>query len=98
MRIHNVVVSVLLLCLTAQAQTATALDNDAVTKMVKAGLSKDIIVSTITSQPGTYSLTADGVIALKSAGVTDRELAAMIARSNASANPSASAPAGLPPN
>jgi hypothetical protein len=59
------------------------LNNEAIVKMVKAGLAEELIVSTIQSQPGSYSLGADDLIALKSAGVSDKILAAMLAKSTA---------------
>ncbi|HEX5236272.1 MAG TPA: hypothetical protein VFW25_13180 [Silvibacterium sp.] len=57
-----------------------ALTNDSVLKMVKAGLSEDVIVSTIQRQPGDYTVTPDAVAALKQAGVTGKELAAMVTK------------------
>jgi len=63
----------------------TAMNNDAVIKLVKAGLSEDLIVSSINSQPGTYDTSADGLIALKSAGVTDKELGAIVSKGAAPA-------------
>lgn len=68
-----------------------ALNNEAVIKMVKAGLSEDVIVSTVNSSPGSYDTTADGLIALKGAGVTDKIVGAMIARASGIA-PAAAAP------
>ena len=56
------------------------LDNDAVVKLVKAGVSENIILEMVKKQPGTYSFTADDVIKLKTAGVPDRIVAAMIER------------------
>jgi hypothetical protein len=56
---------------TALATAQQALNNEAIVKMVKAGLAEELIVSTIQSQPGSYSLGADDLIALKSAGVSD---------------------------
>jgi hypothetical protein len=64
------------------------LDNVAIVKMIKAGLSEDLIVSTINSQPGTYNIGADGLIALKKAGATDKVLGAVVLKaSGASAAP-----------
>jgi hypothetical protein len=90
--------------LAAFALAATAqqtMNNDAVIKMIKAGLSDDIIVGSISSQPGQYDTSADGLIALKAAGASDKVVGAMITKaSGASAAPaSAAAPAanGLPP-
>jgi hypothetical protein len=57
-----------------------ALNNDAVIKLAKAGLSEDLIVSTINTQPGTYDTSADGLIALKGAGVSDKVVAAIVAK------------------
>jgi hypothetical protein len=72
----------------------TVLNNDAIIKMAKAGLGETIIVSTINSQPGKYSTSADDLIALKSAGVTDKVIQAMITAGSAAPPPM---PAGAPP-
>lgn len=61
-----------------------ALNNDAVIKLVKAGLSDDLIVSTINAQPGTFDTSADGIIAMKGAGVSDRVVSAVVAKAIAS--------------
>jgi hypothetical protein len=68
----------------------SSLTNDAVIKMVKAGLGEDIIVSTIKTQPAQFATSADDLIALKKAGVSDRILSAMLDRGNAPAAPAAS--------
>jgi len=54
----------------------TVLTNDSIMKMAKAGLGDDIVVSTINAQPGQYSTSADDLIALKGAGVSDKVIAA----------------------
>lgn len=72
----------LLLAFAAALAAQAALDNATVVKLVKSGLSEDLIVSMINSQPGKYQTSADDVIALKQAGVSDRILGAMIARTN----------------
>jgi hypothetical protein len=64
-----------------------ALNNDAVIKLAKAGLSDDLIVSTINSQMGTYDTSTDGLIALKTAGVSDKVVAAIVAKAAAAAQP-----------
>jgi hypothetical protein len=56
----------------------TTMTNDSVLRMVKAGLSDDLIVQTITDQPGQYATDADALVALKQAGVTDRIIQAMV--------------------
>jgi hypothetical protein len=75
----------------AVAQTA-ALDNDAVVKLQKAGLGEDLIITTINSSPGHFDTSADALIALKQAGITDKEIAAMLSKN---ANPNG--PAAMPP-
>lgn len=65
----------------------TALTNDAVIKMAKAGLGEDIIVSTIKAQAGQFTTGADDLIALKSAGIGDKIIAAMVEKMAAGGNP-----------
>jgi hypothetical protein len=73
-----------------------SLTNDSVIKLVKAGLSEDLIVSTINASPGTYDTSADGLIALKTAGVTDKVVSAILTKASSPAA-SAVAPVTLPP-
>lgn len=56
------------------------LTNESVVKMVKAGLAESVILSMVTSQPARYSLSADDLIMLKTTGVPDKIVAAMVAR------------------
>ena len=77
------VFAILLFCPLLHAQQE--LDNASIIKMVKAGLSAEIVVATVRSQPGHYDVTADGLIALKKAGATDPIISAMIARGSAPA-------------
>lgn len=71
-----------LFCLSVCAVCAAqqTLTNDSILKMVKSGLGEDVVVSMIQSQPGNYSISLDAMVALKSAGVTDKELAAMASK------------------
>jgi hypothetical protein len=62
-----------------------ALNNDSVIKLVKAGLSDDLIVSTVNAQAGNYDTSTDGLIALKGAGVSDKVVAAIVQKSAAPA-------------
>ncbi|HEX9200848.1 MAG TPA: hypothetical protein VF865_14915 [Acidobacteriaceae bacterium] len=55
--------------------------NDSVVRMAKSGLSDDLIVQTISSQPGQYTTDADSLVALKQAGVSDRVISAMVNKS-----------------
>jgi hypothetical protein len=83
-------------CLAVAAQQA--LNNDSIIKMVKAGLSEDIIVSTINASPGTYDISADALIGLKQAGVGDKVIAAIVTKNAApvSSTPPAAATAQPP--
>lgn len=85
MRKGFLAVVLLLVCPILSAQQAQT--NDSIIKMVKAGLSDDLIVTTINGTPGNYNTSADGLIALKGAGVSDKIVAAMVARANAPATP-----------
>ena len=57
------------------------LTNDTIIRMSKAGLDDTVIIQTIQTQPGAYDTTPDDLIALKNAGVSQRVIAAMQARS-----------------
>jgi hypothetical protein len=59
------------------------MNNEAVIKMVKAGLGEDLVLSSIKSQPGAFTTTPDDLIALKSAGATDKIIAAIIEKGSA---------------
>jgi hypothetical protein len=88
----------LVVCSLVLAQQA--MNNDAVIKMAKAGLSDDVIVTTINASPGTYDTTADGLVALKQAGVSDKVIAAIVAKATPaapSAPTAAPAPSPIPP-
>lgn len=73
----------LFVCLCASvAYGQESLTNDLVIKLVRAGLSEDLIVQTVNSQPGTYALGADSIVALKRAGVSDKIIGAMLKRND----------------
>ncbi|OFV95572.1 MAG: hypothetical protein A3H28_16925 [Acidobacteria bacterium RIFCSPLOWO2_02_FULL_61_28] len=74
--------SVVLLFLTVSLSSQETLTNDSVVKLVKAGLSEDLITGMVNTQPGKYSLGAEDIIALKNEGVSEKIIAAMI-RKNA---------------
>jgi hypothetical protein len=78
------------------------LNNDSIVKMVKAGLSDELIATTINASPGAYDVSADAIIALKTAGASDKLVAAIVLKASApptiAAPPSPSAePPGAPP-
>ena len=89
MRRRILAISFLLICPLLLAQQA--LNNDAVIKLVKAGLSEDLIVTTINASPGAYDTSANGLIALKTAGASDKIVAAIVVKASGGA-PAASAP------
>lgn len=62
-----------------------AMDNSSVIKLVKAGLSDDIIVSTINASPGTYDTSPDALIALKAAGASDKVVSAIVLKASGAA-------------
>lgn len=75
----------LLLLAVPAAFAQSTMNNEAVIKMVKAGLSNSIIVSTVQSSPGQYNTSPDGLIALKNAGVDDTVIAALISKNSGAA-------------
>ena len=54
------------------------LTNEDIVKMIKAGLGPQIILATIKSQPGAYDVSPNALVALKTAGVSDEIIAALI--------------------
>lgn len=71
--------------LAAAALAQQALNNDAVIKLVKAGLSDDLIVTTINASPGSYDTSANGLIALKGAGASDKVVQAIVLKASGGA-------------
>jgi hypothetical protein len=79
-----------------------AMTNDSVIKLAKAGISDDLIISSINSKPGNYDTSADGMIALKTAGVSDKVVSAIVLKASRATAPApvAASPASasaLPP-
>ena len=58
----------------------TALSNDSVIKLIKAGLSDDLIVSTVNAVQGTFDTSADGLISLKAAGASDKVISVIVSK------------------
>jgi hypothetical protein len=82
---RRAVLAFLIFCSTLLAQQAARpatqeLNNDSVIKLTRAGLSDELIISTINSLPGTYDTSPDGLIALKKAGASDKVAAAIVVR------------------
>jgi hypothetical protein len=93
MRIGFLALVFLAICPLVVAQQA--LNNDSVIKLVKAGLSEDLIVSTINASPGIYDTSANGLIALKTANASDKVVTAIVMKGSAPASVPAVA-SGLP--
>jgi hypothetical protein len=96
MRLRRLIIIALCAMYATLAVAQHALDNSAVVKMHAAGLSDDLIVSTINNHPGTYATESDDLIALKSAGISDKVMAAMVGR-NSGVPAAAAAPAPASP-
>ena len=62
-----------------------SMTNDAVIKLLKAGLSEELVITTINSSPGTYDTSTNALIALKKAGAGDKVIAAMILKASGTA-------------
>jgi hypothetical protein len=78
--------------LVAARAPATALTNDAIVGMVKAGLGEEGVLDKIKRSPGQYDVSVQGLIRLKEAGVSDAVIKAMLAAAALQAIPDAQAP------
>ncbi len=72
------------------------LTNDSIIKMVKVGLGDDLIVQTITAQPGHYTTDAEALVALKEAGVSDRVINSMVNKGRRQITPAREAAVTVP--
>lgn len=63
------------------ADSRKLMDNDAVIRMSKAGISDDLILETMDGQRGNYATDADAIVALKQAGVSERVISRMVQKS-----------------
>ena len=73
----NMVIAVGFVLLLFSQQT---LNNESVVNLLKAGFSEDVIISAIHRSLGAYDISVDGLIALKKAGITDKEISAIVAK------------------
>lgn len=99
-RSSMILISVLLLsqaALSAGQQSQKPLTNDDVIAMVRKKLPESVIVSAIQSSPGKFNTSTNELIRLNTAGVTEKEVNAMLAsgKGNAAAPP---APAASSPD
>jgi hypothetical protein len=56
------------------------MSNESVVNLRKAGFSEDVIISAINRSQGAYDTSVDGLIALKNAGITNKEISAIVAK------------------
>jgi len=96
MRKGLLLLPVLAFCLVGSTQQAS-LNNDSIIKMAKAGLSDELIITTIHASSGTYDTSADGLIALKAAGVSDKVVAAIVTKNAGTSANSANSQAAAGP-
>src|SRR5580658_8555831 len=81
----------LLLAGTGAMFAQQVLDDDAILKLVRTGLSEEIILSIVSNEPGKYSVTADDQARLRDSGVPDKIVAAMIQKQSRLSSPDAKA-------
>jgi hypothetical protein len=81
-------------CCTLWAQEP--MNNDGVIRLVKSGMTEDLIISVIQQQPGMYALGANDLAALKEASVSEKIIAAMLAKGKGEAAAGASAGSARP--
>jgi len=63
------------------------LNNEGVIKLIKAGLSDDVIAAAVSSSPGEFDTSADALVALKTAGAGDKIVAAVVSKASGAATP-----------
>lgn len=71
------------------------LTNDSIVRLTQADVSQETILHVVNSQPGSYALGVEDIIALKQAGVSDRVLDAMLDRSVLGCGPAMTVPMEL---
>jgi hypothetical protein len=76
---------------------SAVLNNSAIMKMTAAGLDEGIILQTVRSQPGDYRTGPDDLISLKTAGVSQTVISAMLARNSGLQQRAAPAPIEVAP-
>jgi len=100
--IHRKIFPALLMLVAMCFFAQEMLTNESILKLCKAGVGDDTIVDMIKAQPSKFSLRTDDIIALKSAGITEKVIAAMVAKGagaiTAKADPARSDPPSLTQN
>ncbi len=73
------------------------LTNDAIVRMTNAGLDEALVLQTVRTQPGTYQMGPDDLIALKQAGVSPAVISAMMAHGSGLAERGGGTPVAVAP-
>lgn len=73
-----------------------ALTNEGVLKLVKAGLSEDLVVNAINDQPASFVLGANEIVLLKEGGVSEKIIRAMMAKAKGAPMPTPAPDAAKP--
>lgn len=85
-------IAIVFLVISSLGVAQETLNNAAVMKLVKAGLSDDLIVDTINASPGKYDTSANALLALRSAGADSKVISAVLMKSKPGP------PAAVPPS
>lgn len=72
------------------------LTNESVIKLVGSGIGDELVIQMIRSQPGKYSIEPDAIVRLKSSGVSEKIISAMVARMSGTSTGTSSAGASSP--
>lgn len=88
--------NLILLSITFALLAQEAMNNDGVIKLVKSGMTEDLIINVIQQQPGMYSLGANDLVALKEASVSEKIISAMLAKGRGEPGAPAATGAGAP--
>ncbi len=93
---HKTILAIALLATGCLLFAQQAQNNDSIVKLVKAGMSDDLIITTINAQPGNFDVSTDGLIALKTGGASDKVVSAIVLKASAAPPPPPAAPAPPP--
>lgn len=91
---RKIILGILVLALCPLAFAQQPLNNDAVIKLTRAGLSDDLIITTINANAGAFDTSTDGLIALKKAKVSDKVVSAIVLKASGAAGSAAAPNAG----
>ncbi|MGD0482921.1 MAG: hypothetical protein ABSA42_22325 [Terracidiphilus sp.] len=91
----NRLLALALLALSPLLFAQQEMNNAAVIKLLKAGLSDDLIVTTIDASPGKYDTSADALTALRNAGADSKVISAVLMKSAPGPPPSPAPPISL---